>query len=278
MSAYIKDIGPSGDERMSTEIVVALISGAVSLGAAGIAIFSNRGVARLGSELEERRRLASKREQAEELRARYRDPLLGTVFGLQSRLYNVVAQNFLVRYMQGDQSSREYAVDNTLHLLAEYLAWVEIIRREIQFLDLGGEVANREWLNALEDVRDVLARDDLDPVLRVFRGEQRAIGEMATVELKDAPDGRRHESLGYARFVECRHAADFNRWFHKLEADLELLAAEPHTHLERVTLLQSRLIDVLDIFDPDCERFPAERRTRLPSRSRLDGQIPTERI
>lgn len=250
---------------MSTEIVVALVSGVVSLTAAAIALFSNRSVARLGSELEEQRRLASKREQAEELRARYRDPLLGTVFDLQSRLYNVVDKDFLVRYMCGDHSSREYAIDNTLHLLAEYLAWVEIIRREIQFLDLGGEVANRKWLNALEDVRHVLARDDLDPVLRVFRGEQRAIGEMAIVELKQAASGRRHESLGYARFIECRQAADFNRWFQKLQADLELLAVEPRAHLERVILLQGCLIDVLDIFDPECERFPAERRTRLSS-------------
>jgi hypothetical protein len=249
---------------MSTVIVVAIISAATSLVAAGIALLSSRNVARLGGELEEQRRLASKREQAEELRARYRDPLLGAAFALQSRLYNIAAQSFLVRYMSGDQSSREYAMDNTLHLLAEYLAWVEIIRREIQFLDLGGEVANRKWLNALEDVRNVLARDDLDPVLRVFRGEQRAIGEMATVALQEPAAGRRHESLGYAAFVEHRQAEDFGRWFVKLQADLELLVAEPRKHLERLTLLQNSLIDVLEIFDPDCERFPPERRTRLP--------------
>ncbi len=250
---------------MSTVIAVAIISGVMSLAAAGIALLSNRSVARLGGELEERRRLASKHEQAEELRARYRDPLLGTVFDLQSRLYNIVAKDFLVRYASGDESSREYAVDNTLYLLAEYLAWVEIIRCEIQFLDLGGEVSDRRWLNALEDVRDILARDDLDPVLRVFRGEQRAIGEVATVALKDPAAGRRHESLGYAKFVERRRREDFDRWFHKLQADLELLAIEPRAHLERIVLLQNNLIDVLEIFDPDYERFPAERRTRLPA-------------
>jgi hypothetical protein len=244
-------------------IVVAIISGAVSLAAAGIALWSSRSVARLSAELEERRRLASKREQAEELRARYSDPLLTTAFDLQSRLYNIVAQSFLVRYALGDENSREYAIDNTLYLLAEYLAWVEIIRCEIRFLDLGEELADRRWLNALEDVRDVLARDDLDPVLRVFRGEQRAIGELASVPLEDSGGSRRHESLGYARFVARRRAADFNRWFHKLQADVELLAVEPHAHLERVILLHDKLIDVIDIIDPDCSRFPAKRRTRL---------------
>jgi hypothetical protein len=248
---------------MSSVIIVAVISAVTSLAAAAIALLSSRSVARLGAQLEERQRLASKREQAEQLRARYRDPLLGSVFALQSRLYNIAAQDFLVRYMSGDRSSREYAMDNTLHLLAEYLAWVEIIRSEIQFLDLGGEVANRRWLNALEDVRDVLARDDLDPVLRIFRGEQRAIGEMATVALNEPSAGRRHESLGYAAFVERRQAEDFNRWFHKLQADIELLAIEPRTHLKRLTLLQNGLIDVLEVLDPDCERFPSERRGRL---------------
>lgn len=249
---------------MSAVIIVALISGVMSLAAAGIALASSRSVTRLSSELDERQRLATKREQAEELRARYRDPLLGSVFDLQSRLYNIVAKDFLIHYMGGeDEHERRYAVDNTMHLLAEYLAWVEIVRREIQFLDLGGEVANRRWLNALENVRDALARDDIDPVFRVFRGEQRAIGETMTVALTGADGGRRRESLGYAEFVARRQTAEFDRWFRKLEADLELLAAEPHGHLERVTLLQNRLIDVLDIFDPECKRFPAARRTAL---------------
>jgi hypothetical protein len=244
-------------------IIVALISGAVSLTAAAIAVWSSRSVAQLNSRLEEQRHMASKREQAEELRARYRDPLLGAVFDLQSRLYNVVAQGFLVRYARGDEGSREYAIENTLYVLAQYLAWVEIIRREIQFLDLGEEVADREWLNALEGVRDALARDDLDPLLRVFRGEQRAIGEVTTVQI-DGPDGsQRRQSMGYAQFVDQRRTPSFARWFGRLQGDVEALAAEPAARLERVWLLQNRLVDVLEIFDPAGRRFPAELRTRL---------------
>ncbi len=251
---------------MSTTIIVAVISGVVSLAAAAIALVSNRGVARLSSELEERRHLATKREQAEELRARYRDPLIAAVFDLQSRLYNIVAQDFLghyVRHRRGGESACRYAIDNTLFLLAEYLAWVEIIRREIQFLDLGEELANRRWLQALERVRNVLARDDLDPVLRLFRGEQRAIGETMTVVLHDTTSGRARESLGYAEFVAHREEPGLSRWFDKLEADLQALACEPEAHLERVVLLQNSLINVLDVLDPECKRFPAARRSRL---------------
>jgi hypothetical protein len=248
---------------MSAAIVVAIISGATSLAAAGIALMSSRSVARLGSELEEKRRVTSKHEQAEELRARYRDPLLGATFDLQSRLYNIVAKDFLVRYARAETGKSAYAIDNTLYLLAQYLAWVEIIRREIQFLDLGEEVADRRWLMALEDVHDILARDDVDAVLCIFRGEQRAIGEVAIIPLNEPAWGRRHESLGYAQFAEGRHTAEFDRWFKQLQADVELLAAEPRAHLERVAMLQNGLIDILDILDPDFKRFPAERRTRL---------------
>ena len=248
---------------MSTAIIVAVISGGVSLVAAAVSLASNRSVARLSSELEEQQRIKTRQEQAEELRARYRDPLLAAAFDLQSRLYNIVAKNFLVRYMHESEGSRRYAIDNTLHLLAEYLAWMEIIRRDIQFLDLGEEVANRKWLRALEDVRNILARDDLDPVLRVFRGEQRAIGETMTVMLKDSRTGRERESLGYAQFVSRREEAAFNHWFERLEEDLKLLAEDPEAHRERPILLQHKLIDVLEILDPQGKRFPAERCLRL---------------
>jgi hypothetical protein len=248
---------------MSTAITVALISGAVSLAAAVISVASNRGVARLSSELEEQQRIKTRAEQAAELRARYRDPLLGAAFDLQSRLYNIVAKSFLGRYVYDGESSRRYAIDNTLHLLAEYLAWTEIIRREIQFLDLGEELANRRWLLALEDVRNILARDDIDAVLRIFRGEQRAIGETMTVYVENAANGRTRESLGYAQFVSHRQEEDFDRWFRRLEGDLTLLAEDPHPHLQRLVLLQNKLIDVIEILDPEGKRFPPERRTRL---------------
>src|SRR5918996_2173316 len=249
---------------MSTAIVVALISGGVSLAAATISLLSARSVARLNSQLEDQRRAMTKREQAEELRGRYRDPLLGAVFDLQSRLYNIVGKRFLVRYYAPDDSvMRAYARDHTLHVVAEYLGWVEILRREVQFLDLGEEVANREWVTALESITDGFARDDIDPVLRLFRGEQRAIGELMSVPMDD-PDGpRRHGCIGYAGFTARRQEPEFSRWFERLSADIDLMAREPGAHLERPVLLQNALVDVLDVLDPDCTRFAAKRRGRL---------------
>ncbi len=261
---------------MSTAIVVALISGAVSLAAATISLLSARNVARLNSQLEDQRRARTKQEQAEELRARYRDPLLGAVFDLQSRLYNIVGRKFLVRYYAPDDSAmRAYALDHTLHVVAEYLGWVEILRREVQFLDLGEEVADREWVTALESVTDGFASDDIDPVLRLFRGEQRAIGELMSVPMDD-PDGpRRHGCIGYAGFTARRQEPEFSRWFERLSADIDLMAREPKAHLERPVLLQNALVEVLDVLDPNCTRFGAQRRRRLslPSPDSEDSPV-----
>ena len=149
-------------------------------------------------------------------------------------------------------------------MLAEYLGWVEIIRRDIQFLNLGQEVADRRWVAALERVREVLARDDLDPVLRLFRGEQRAIGELMTISLEHADGARPRECLGYAGFVKHLAEPEFAAWFTNLRGDLELLAREPEQHLMRPILLQNALVEILDVLDPKQQRFGAERRTRLP--------------
>jgi hypothetical protein len=250
---------------MSTAIVVALLSGVFSFVAAGVAFWSAQRVARLNSQLEDQRHARSQRELAAELRARYRDPLLSAAFDLQSRLYNIVAQTFLVRYyVQGGEVERAYAVDNTLHVLAEYFGWVEILRREVQFLSLEADAANLAWRTAFERVRDTFARDDLDPVLCVFRGDQRAIGELMTVPAVASEAGR-HQCLGYAGFVARASAGEFGRWFDKLRADIDTLGREPEAHLERPILLQNALVDLLDVLDPDCRRFASERRTRLRS-------------
>ena len=94
---------------MSTAIIVALVSGVLSLAAAAVSFWSAQRVARLNSELEEQPHARSQRGLAAKLRARYRDPLLSAAFDLQSRLHNIVAQSFLVRYyVQGGEGERAY--------------------------------------------------------------------------------------------------------------------------------------------------------------------------
>jgi AAA ATPase-like protein len=66
----------------------------------------------------------------EQVMSRYREPLLRAAFHLQSRVYNIVEQAFLLRYLQrGSPAEQEYACRNTMFVLAEYLGWVEMLRR-----------------------------------------------------------------------------------------------------------------------------------------------------
>ncbi|MGH8904090.1 MAG: hypothetical protein ACRDYA_21020 [Egibacteraceae bacterium] len=240
--------------------VIALLSVVLSSRAA-------RATVMLKHELEMHQRRSSKEELVQELMARYREPLVRAAFDLQSRIYNIMRQGFLVKYRtEGTEDEQEYAVRNTLFVLAEYLGWVEILRREVQFLDLGDVERNRQLVERLETVGDILATDQriTDPGFRLFRGQQRALGELMIelIDVKDEPF--RSRCIGYAAFVAKLEAEpSFGRWFDRLEADVERLAADLTCGSERLIPLQQALIDLIDFLDDPPVRFLASQRTKL---------------
>jgi hypothetical protein len=217
------------------------------------------------------RRLArqEKLEDADRLAVRFREPLLQAAFNLQSRLYNIVRLDFLHNFMAAEDATpdeREYAVQNTVYLIGQYLGWLEVIRRESQFIDPRSRARNREIAECVEHVRQTFSdsRTLTDPTFRLFRGEQRAIGEVmlsaATVAVPDAP---RWECIGYAQFVANLDSEGMQRWFRRLQDDVALLAKDLEAHLERVVHLQRALVDLVDVLDPDSERVPSRLRQRL---------------
>lgn len=240
-------------------IVLALLAGALSL-------LNSVYTTRVASRLEDERQAKTKAGLLSELMARYRDPLLQASFDLQSRIYNIVEQGFLrTHYCNGTEAAREYARENTLYVLADYLGWVEILRREVRFLDLGDEVANRSWTACLAAIRKTLLSDRHSTRFRVFNGQQRAIGEI----MIDADRAGRPETLGYAAFLARQQDPAFDRWFVDLRADLDALACDPDAgHEARLVALQHALIDLIDIIDPKQVRIPA------PERRRLTTEVP----
>jgi hypothetical protein len=260
----------SQEPAIDPAIVVTLVAGATSLaGATYTAIVAAR--------IEEQRRERTKAEQLDELMSRYRDPLLRAAFDLQSRLYNIAEQGFLERYYaNGDADAREYAGSNTLYVVAEYLGWIEILRREVRFLDLGDELSNRTAVDRVDDVRQTLLTDRYAPVLRIFNGQQRAIGELMARDADGGGDGKgRLECIGYAEFVARLQEPEFARWFARLSADIELMAGAPGRHLDRLVALQNVLVDLVDFLDPQHTRLPAADRRKLsrttPSRALTDA-------
>jgi len=252
-------------------LIIACISGGVSLAAVAVGEWSRRHSARelalqakdleaFRDGLTRGRDADTKAQEAARLVAKYRDPLLRSAFDLQSRIYNI--------YRPGGftlEKDPEYFRLNTLFLIAEFLGWLEVIRRELQFVDLGAVQATNDLGRRLALVQELLANTtEWHDGCYVYRGYQRAIGELMLTRVDDAPGGRRHECMGYAAFVAAHADPNFAKWFSRLGDAIEQLSEEKPA---RLVLVQHALIDLVDFLDPERDRFH-------DCRSRLDASGP----
>jgi hypothetical protein len=209
---------------------------------------------------------------AEELATRFREPLLQAAFNLETRIYNIVELDFFGRFLDTDStdSDKEYAVLNTMHVFAQYFCWVEIVRLESQFLDPRNDRRNRAHAAGLEAVSNTFA-DSIDiqeKCFRLFRGEQRALGEVMLVPVavpkSEAP---RWECMGYAAFVHALEDENIARWFNRLRESIAEFAENPTNRDGRLRLVQRQLMDIIDILDPHARRVPSQLRKRLEAPS-----------
>jgi hypothetical protein len=244
---------------MTTSSLVSLVSAVVSaVGALVAVLLSRRAVIR-------DRRLA-----ADELAGLYRVPMLHAAFNLQSRLYNIGRQDFLGIFLTGGSSSEaEYARFNTAYLIGQYLCWAEILWREAQLLAPLQRGRDRDILAAMEGVRHEMA-DSLsnsDPVLRIFRGDQRAIGEVMLTTIDQPADriGPRWDCKGYAAFVQtlADEQSAISRWIRPLLDDIDNLAAKYHAHQSRVIAIQHHLVELINLIDPGGDRIPLNQREQM---------------
>ncbi|MFC9425790.1 hypothetical protein [Streptomyces sp. NPDC056987] len=198
---------------------------------------------------------------------RYGASLAWASFDLQTRLYNILRGHvvdtspslgfgFLTSFLtRGTDHEAHFVRRSTVFVLAEYLGWVEILRRDIQFLDLGRSRVNTQIMLQISRIGASLARiDTVSNELRLFRVQQRAIGELMI-----HPDGEpgRRRCLGYAEFcTKLEHDNDFAEWFSVLLADMDRLAADTAPAITRLQDLQTQLVTLIDLLDPKRERFP----------------------
>ncbi|MET7621763.1 hypothetical protein [Streptomyces sp. NPDC005408] len=163
---------------MNTELIVASLSGVVALASVAYSAQVNGKNSLLKDDLERQSAERQRILERQDVMSRFRDPLLWAAFDFQSRLYNIAGQGFLrVHFVQ--PHDQLYAVRSTLHVLAEYLGWVEILRHRIYFLDLGNQEANRRVVTLFARIGSVLNDDSYsDRHFQLFRSDQRAIGEL----------------------------------------------------------------------------------------------------
>jgi hypothetical protein len=196
---------------------------------------------------------------------RYREPLLLAVFDLQARICNIVQDDFLARHMtSADPDEQQYSRASTLYRVADYFGWTEILRRGLQFLDLGDSRRTRELARLLALVSRTFSdtRRFPDGAFRLFRNEQHALGEIMLEPVGE--DVRQYQCIGCATFT-ARLESDpsFARWFQRLGSDAGTLAAPAPGQLDRLISAQNALVDAIDFLDPDGLRFPRKQLVRL---------------
>lgn len=212
---------------------------------------------------ERRRHDQTRAEKLEEVLALYREPLSHAAFDLQGRFFNIARVAFLERFLvHGDAEERAYAESSTLWRVAQYLGWTEIVRREIQFLDLG-DVEKTKTLTRLQKAVRQAFQSDRDPsrAFRLFADEQRAIGELMIVPAPPG-EGRARASMcrGYADFTERMEAGSFDPWLAGLRRSIGEVAAEPGG-CRRIISLQHALVALVRFLDEGERRFPADELT-----------------
>ena len=217
--------------------------------------------------------------------SRYRDSLLWAAFDLQSRLWNILygyevdrtgnGRGFFTAFLlKGNERQALYVRYSTVYLIAQYMGWAEIFRRDIQFLDIGGSDRNERAVLLLSQISHTFSYGSpgSGKAFHVFRVNQRAIGELM-IAAESKPGERR--CIGYAEFCQKMSENDeFREWLDELLTDVDLAAREPRAAAERITRMQHQLIDLIDFLDPQRIRFPGNVRTRFASDD-IKKQLPT---
>ena len=214
---------------------------------------------RAGALERERERRAEAREQLAVLR-RYHHPLLNATFELQSRIFNILRKDFLSVYMsQRGEAGRRYAVNSTLFVFGQFFGWMELIQRDIQFLESEADAQKAIALSRrMLELRRGLASDRDTSPCRIFAFQQRAIGERMIIASANGDT-----CMGYAKFCDML-ASDpaFAEEFTLLRQELESFArAGSPSH--RLTILHTHLIDLLEVLDRDFRHYPKEERQYL---------------
>lgn len=239
---------------MEKELIIALVAAAVAVFSAVLSIVGQLRVTILNRQhaIEERRHAQMRSA------ALYTEPLARSAADLQSRIFQIVTNDFIGRYYaRGSDREKRYAVANTTFLFAQFMAWTEAARLEVQYISLELDEDTKALSDAQNKIYSILQNQEHSPLIRIFAGEQRAIGERM---LKF--DANRFSCLGYGEFID-RNCLEHDYLFAELASDIKKLAVELTDALPRLVALQNGLVDLMNTLDKKGIRFPAQERTKI---------------
>jgi hypothetical protein len=244
---------------MDTALIVAVVSGIIAVISASVTVWGSLFSASRSLKFE----AAKEKARVEQEVGRYQEPFATAIYDLQSRIYNLVQGGFAPRFMaEGSLRERNYAIENTTFVFAQYFCCAELLRRGIHSSGHGVSLINHDAVHTQDLVSNTLATDRFGRRFLIFAGEQRAIGE-ALIQATPA----RTECMGYRQFL--LEKSDGN------DTMLDMLRGEIRDELvstdqdnSRLRELHYLLILLLYHIDPLFRRFPKSHRKFLTGESR----------
>jgi hypothetical protein len=203
---------------------------------------------RLGHALDTERDVQRERDSALAAARRIYEPLAQAAAELQSRIYNMVSNDWVTLTKRYEQHG-DYVLTSTAFLFAHYFGWIEA-RRQAVLTSSGAGGRDAVVSASINQVRGTLRESEHDEGFLFFNVEQRAIGELmfAWDPIPDSSERHPHV-LGYAAFCALfRTDPEFRRWFRPVETGIEHIAESKNG---RLTEIHGELIALIKVLDPE---------------------------
>jgi len=218
---------------------------------------TNKTLKKLDSDLQKERDQRKEEQETEKIVSKFRDPLIHATYDLQSRIFNILEQSFLKNFFtEGSDREKEYSVENTVFLVAQFLGWTELVRQEIQFIDLKSDEETQKLRSLQDELYSQFQTDRCGKGFRLFAGEQRAVGELMINR-----EGALLRCIGFAEFFKNRNP-DIDYWLDSLREDVKKMANDIEPFKKRLNNIQHALIDLLEFLDQNYIYFPANKRKK----------------
>lgn len=205
------------------------------------------------------------RVEREKLLSQFRDPAIRVASDLQGRVFVILSGNAHYLYLRRNRL-KEYYIVSTAFLVAQFFAWVELLRRKTSMLDYS------ELTTKLEEVTHSFSGGR--PGFQVFNLEQREIGERMLV----VPANSNLYCVGYADFVENMKADDVPPCFSRLIKITGQMLDDSPSETIRLARIQHSLIELLDFLDPESRWIPKDKRRKIEVLGQLNELRKMKRI
>ncbi|KAJ7894116.1 hypothetical protein B0H13DRAFT_2339329 [Mycena leptocephala] len=200
-------------------------------------------------------------EKARNIHFKYHNPILHASHHLQVRFHNITDRGLLgYRELHDD-----YVVRHTIYLVGQYFAWHTILDREIQFLVFDRSADTVAFRDRVSTVRTAFDSDDAKYGRRdcmIWAGLQMAIGEI----MMRKEEGGQLTCMTYVEFCSKWDTdEEFKKWVRVIKGLID-------GDLVRMRHVQHALVDLVELLDPNRERYAETTLARCTIRGGQNSQ------